>query len=76
MSLKLRPSCFRMLENTTHLAGMLTPCACRQNPLTDYPGGEAYHCEGFRGKQNLDEPTCEQYLYDLSTESVVINAYT
>lgn len=26
MSLKERPSCFRMLENTTHLAGMLTPC--------------------------------------------------
>lgn len=70
-SRKLRPSCLRIPEKTTHLAGMLTPCrnirgqlrAPHRRKQVETDHGERLGCE-----ENLDESSSEEKLDNLDRD--------
>jgi hypothetical protein len=67
-SRKLRPSCLRIPEKTTHLAGMLTPCRDMRYQLRSlcrHKLAEADHGKGLGREEDFDESSSEEKLDDL-----------
>jgi hypothetical protein len=71
------PSCFRMPENTTLFAGMLTPCTWGKKGVTDssassqHPSGLAHHSKSFGGEQHFDQAPREEDFHDLCRNTAI-----